>query len=197
MSGFSIQIDDRALQAALRDLQLRLADLRPAMAGIGQALVTATDLDFRAQQDPWGKAWTRLSASTLRRRRKGRGRGGDKILRDSGRLANSISYRAGKDSVAVGTNVVYAAIHQFGGTIARAARTGTVYFRHNKRTGTVGNKFVRRSRSNFAQDVNIGAHSISIPPRPFLPVRGGRVDLPQDTLDDVLDILRLYLSRNR
>ncbi len=196
MSGFSIEVNDRQVKAGLKALQSNLADLRPAMAGIGQTLVTATDLSFRGQKDPWGKAWTQLKAATLRARRKGKGKGGAKILRDTGRLANSINYRADKTSVRVGTNVVYAAIHQFGGTIDRAARTGTVYFRQNK-SGTVGSKFVKKAHSNFAQDTHIGAHRITIPARPFLPIRNGSVDLPPDTLDDILDVVRLHLRSGK
>ena len=196
MSGFSVQVDDAQVRAALAALSARMGDLSPAMRSIGQTLVAATDLAFRSQKDPWGQAWKPLAASTLRGRRKGKGSGSDKILRDTGRLQNSLNYRpgvtVGKDWVRFGTNVAYAAIHQFGGSIDVAARNATVYFRQNKRTGEVGNKFVKKGRSNFAQDVTIGAHKITIPARPFLPVRAGG-DLPADTRDDVLDILRRYL----
>ena len=39
------------------------------------------------------------------------------ILRRSGALARSIDYRASADSLVVGSGLVYAAIHQFGGVI--------------------------------------------------------------------------------
>jgi phage virion morphogenesis protein len=116
MSGFSIRVEESQVKAALSTLQGNLSDLTPAMKGIGQVLVTETDLAFRAQADPWGNAWAKLSEVTLQRRRKGKGKGSNKILRDTGRLANSINYRADAASVSVGTNVVYAAMHQFGGT---------------------------------------------------------------------------------
>ena len=117
MSGFSVQVDDAQVRAALATLSARMGDLSPAMRSIGQTLVAATDLAFRSQKDPWGQAWKPLAASTLRGRRKGKGSGSDKILRDTGRLSNSITYRAERASVQVGTNVIYAAIHQFGGSI--------------------------------------------------------------------------------
>jgi phage virion morphogenesis protein len=159
MSGFSIEVDDRQVKAALHNLRLDLADMRPAMAGIGQVLVTETDLAFRGQKDPWGQAWARLSEVTLKRRRQGNGKGSNKILRDTGRLANSINHHSDKTSVTVGTNVVYAAMHQFGGTKAQWPHLW-------------GN----------------------IPARPFLPIRNGRVDLPPDTLEDILDVVRHHLS---
>ena len=37
-----------------------------------------------------------------------------KILRDTGRLAGSVNYRASRDQVVVGSNVIYAATQQFG-----------------------------------------------------------------------------------
>ena len=74
----------------------------------------------------------------------------------------------GATAVLVGSNREYAAIHQFGGTIKHAARTATLHFRQNQRTGQVGNRFVRRSRSNFAQTANIGAYETQMIARPFL-----------------------------
>lgn len=165
MSGFSVTLDDRQVKAALHALRQDLMDLKPAMAGIGQVLVTETDLAFRAQKDPWGQAWARLSAVTLRRRRKGPRKGSDKILRDTGRLANSINYRADKTSVSVGSNVIYAAVHQFGAERGAFGRT-------------------RRGAP-----IPWG----KIPSRPFLPVRNNRVDLPPDTLEDILDVVRVHL----
>jgi phage virion morphogenesis protein len=55
-----------------------------------------------------------LAASTIAGRRKGRGRGGPKILIDRGRLLGSIQKKVTTDGVRVGTNVVYAARHHFG-----------------------------------------------------------------------------------
>lgn len=53
-------------------------------------------------------------------RRVGRGRSiraGRKILTDSGRLQKSIQYRSRGRRLVIGTNLKYAAIHQFGGVI--------------------------------------------------------------------------------
>ena len=192
--AFSVELDHAEVTAALGELQGRLASLRAPMAEIGQHLVTLADLSFRHERDPWGRAWQRLAASTLRRRRTGKGKGGAKILRDTGHLAKSITYRADDRSVTVGTNVVYAAIHQFGGEIQHAARTSTLYFRQRK-DGTVGNRFVRRGRSNFAQDVETRAHTVTMPRRAYLPIsEGGEVDLPADAVSDILDTLARHLQ---
>lgn len=185
MSGFSVTVDDSRVMAALHTLQGNLADLSPAMAGIGQVLVTETDLAFRSQKDPWGNAWAKLSAVTLARRRKGKGKGSNKILRDTGRLANSINYRADKASVSVGTNIVYAATHQFGAKMGEFGR----YSQLSRRSKYDPGDFRYHAGSKKGFPIPWG----DIPARPFLPIRGGRVDLSADAMDDILDVLRVHL----
>lgn len=62
--------------------------------------------------------------------------------------------------------VAVAAINEFGGTITIPERKATLYFKETN--GNVGNRFVKKDKSNFAQDVNIGETTINIPSRPFL-----------------------------
>jgi len=47
-------------------------------------------------------------------------------LRDTGRLAKSIAYEVRGDTVEVGTNLDYAAVHQTGGEVESQPLTGTV-----------------------------------------------------------------------
>jgi phage virion morphogenesis protein len=158
MSGaaFRVTVDDAALQGALAEMLARVRHPRDAFAASGQALVTHVDLNFRAQADPWGDPWAELSPVTLSRRRGSSAQ----ILRDTGRLANSLHARVNDTSVAVGTDVEYAAVHQYGHPL---------------------NRFFGRALA-------------PIPARPFLPIRGGRVDLPDDLRADLLDILGHYLQ---
>ncbi len=58
-----------------------------------------------------------------------------------------------------------AATHEFGGKIKIDERTQDLYFQ--EKNGMVGNRFVKKGRSNFAQTVTIPAHVVLIPPRPF------------------------------
>lgn len=60
-----------------------------------------------------------------------------------------------------------AVIHEFGGTIDVPERTQTLYFKQNK-DGSVKNKFTKKDRSDFAEDVTVKAHTIDIPARSFL-----------------------------
>lgn len=100
--------------------QLAKGDLSVVTAGIGEVLVSSTIQRFRAQAGPDGTPWAPLKRP--RRPRKGkaaRATGGVKILVDTARLQNSIHAELGDDSVEIntqkaGTDVVYAATHQYG-----------------------------------------------------------------------------------
>lgn len=119
MSGVSVNITDEGVREGLREARERIADLRPAMQEIGAAVQSETDLSFREQRDPWGNAWAALSDVTLSRRRGTSAQ----ILSDTRRLSNSVNVRASAESVEIGTNVVYAAVHQFGNPANRMYNT--------------------------------------------------------------------------
>ena len=110
MAGAAVRIDvkDEAVRAALARLRRRVKDLRPALDEIGESLETRTVRRFETQQGPDGVPW-KPSYRAVRQR--------GQTLRDTGRLRDSITHRVspGGDEVAIGTNVEYAAIHQFGG----------------------------------------------------------------------------------
>lgn len=114
MTGARIDVrfDSQAVEAALERLANRTTSARPAMADIGEYLQRAVDDRFRAERDPENRPWAPLQPSTLRRKRN------DKILTERGGpgLRGSIHYRADDDRLQQGTNKVYAAIHQFGGS---------------------------------------------------------------------------------
>lgn len=150
MSGTAISLDDAGFQDVLRRLVARTGDLTPAMRDIGQGLVLSTQHRFETETDPTGRPWRPLSAVTLLRRiasrvtrkvdgetkrfrtafdRKGNltGRAQKnlanlKILQVQGHLKNSIHRVAGRDQVEVGSNLVYARIHQFGGQAGRGRK---------------------------------------------------------------------------
>lgn len=107
----SIKFDDKEVLAALERLRLSLpltGDMTPAMKSFGRVLKTGAQLRFRQGKSPDGKPWEKSRRSS--------GEGGQ-TMSITRRLRNSITYRASHDSVEIGTNVAYAAIHQFGGII--------------------------------------------------------------------------------
>lgn len=164
--GIRITVDDSAVLAGLSRLEQR--DRSDAMHAIGAYLVTATQLRFEREQGPDGRSWQRLSPRTANKRIGKSRRGYDHILRVKNRLYSSVTYRAAPESLAVGTNVAYAAIQHEGGVIRQPARRQTIFQRYEPKSDTLDQGFVKRSRSNFARDVDVAAHEITIPSRPYL-----------------------------
>jgi phage virion morphogenesis protein len=110
MTGVSITIDDKELRDALG--RLGSLSLAAPMKSAGVHLVQSTQRRFEAGTTPEGVAWQPLSAATLARKK------GPGILREDGMaggLMGSITMRAGEDQVEIGSNKVYARIHQLGG----------------------------------------------------------------------------------
>lgn len=87
-------------------------DVEAPLKAAGAVMVGSVEQNFRAGGRP--QTWEGLADSTLRRRRRGRGRGGPRVLVDTARLKNSISYRLVQGGIEVGTNVIYARRHHFG-----------------------------------------------------------------------------------
>ena len=164
--GIRIVVDDAVVMSALSRLETR--DRSDAMHAIGAYLVTATQQRFEREQGPDGKPWQRLSPRTANKRIGKRRRGYNNILRLSLNLSGNINYDADGKQVAVGTNVPYAAIQHLGGVIKQPARRQTIHQRYDAKSDTLDQRFVKRSRSNFARDVDVAAHEITIPSRPYL-----------------------------
>jgi phage virion morphogenesis protein len=126
---------DRRFTEALS--RLRLLDLHDTLDQIGSRLVLGTERRFEGEVGPDGKSWKKSR----------RAEEGGRTLTDTARLVQSITHKVAGKSVMVGTNLIYAAIHQFGGTI-------------RPRRG----KYLRfRSGGRYAQK-----QSVTLPARPFL-----------------------------
>lgn len=80
---------------------------------IGEALLQSTDARFDKQQAPDGTPWQPLSPKYAAYKRK---RGyGKKILKMRGHLRDTLTMQATDASVSIGSNRIYAAMHQYGG----------------------------------------------------------------------------------
>lgn len=143
MSGALIEvtINDAEVQRAFTRLVSVMENTTPVMSVIGTALVASTHRRFISQTDPDGAAWATLDPEYAAAKRNAR------ILTESGRLRDSINSEAGPDQVRVGTNTIYAAVHQFGGTIKPVSSSHLVF--------RLGNRLVM-------------ADSVTLPARPFL-----------------------------
>jgi phage virion morphogenesis protein len=110
VSGVAIEIglQDVLALAALDRLADKGRALGPLMDRIGLYLQGETRQRFEDQHGPDGTPWQPSQRAIEQ---------SGQTLVDSARLRDSITHVAGSDSVEVGTNVLYAAIHQFGGRI--------------------------------------------------------------------------------
>lgn len=143
MTGVSLEVEisDKAVQQAFTRLITVMGDTTPIMSAIGSGLVGSTHRRFVSQKSPDGVAWEKLNPEYKKTKRNSR------ILTESGRLRDSISHRAGRDQVTVGTNAVYAAVHQLGATIKPKSASHLVF--------------------RLASGIVL-AKSVTIPARPYL-----------------------------
>ncbi|SDA39153.1 phage virion morphogenesis protein [Mesorhizobium qingshengii] len=162
--GIQLRLVDQAVLATLDRIEHLAAKPGAIMSAIAAYLVTATQRHFERETGPNGK-WQKLSPRTAAKR-SGRGtRGYGHMLRVTNRLYSSITGEATDTEAAVGTNLLYAAIQQLGGEANIPAREQDLHFGKTNR----GRRFVKASRKRKETvRVSIGAHSISIPARPYL-----------------------------
>jgi phage gpG-like protein len=149
----TFDFDIAAVQAALNQYA-RQERVSAALAALGRILVNRIRLGFRASTDPYGLPWL---APILRK--------GQPLL-DTGRLRASISSQVQGKEVVVGTNLIYAPIHQFGGVIvAKKAKYLAI---------PVGGSAAGEKPTGW-----ISKKSVYIPRRRFMPLNdAGQVELP-------------------
>ena len=170
-----------ATQTALKKLKAALADRRPMLNDIGHALTKSVQDRFVAMQSPDGAPWKPLHPRTIRQKRNK-----NKILTERGLLRGSIHYELNGDTLEVGTDRKYGAIHQFGGVVKIPARTQTV------KIGTKGKNKGRfmKAKSKAAHAIErtftIPAHDVTIPARPFL-------GLSSDDKEEIVEIVHKHL----
>ena len=178
MENASLTIHDLAVQTALAKSSQIFTNTQPLHDAIGGELLKRVLLGFRNSQTPYGVPWAPL-----------KNRNGKPLI-DTRRLERSISYESNADSISIGTNVIYAAVQNFGYTFNRAARSQHAYFKQGK-DGTIGNRFVKKHHSNFAQRVTIGEHKVTIPARQFFPDS----TLPPDWQRAVLNVIQRHINQ--
>lgn len=134
MGGVSLDIiiDDGAVQDALSRLARNAGDVRPVLIDMSEYMLREIEGRFRDEKDPDGNKWKELSFATLYgsfRGRKTKKSGGHlaafrkyqarrKILTRKGHLRASMVYQISGGTARVGTNKVYAAVHQFGASFS-------------------------------------------------------------------------------
>ncbi len=187
-AGIDLEIKHEDVRDLLERFLSRFANLRPATALIGQNVTESVQRNFEEHRSPEGEPWEELSPK-YRRWKVRKGHNAENILILDNHLARSVHPEPTGDDVRIGTDMIYGRIHQLGGTIERKASTRTLYFKIDKKTGKVGDRFVKKARSDFAQDVEVKEHAIEIPARPYLGVRAE--DWPK-----IVEALLNYLLEN-
>lgn len=130
-----VHVDIREVLQAIEATLGAIRDQTPMWEDIGFEVLNSVQRNFDAEGRP--EKWQALARSTLLRkvggvRKASTKRGhwtakakktlhGNKILTDTAQLRNSIAAEADAAGVTVGTNMVYGAIHQFGGRAGRGS----------------------------------------------------------------------------
>lgn len=134
-------------------LNLQQLDKQAMVQEMAEALVSSSQYRFQTETAPDGSQWTPSARAEAE---------GGRTLTDKGHMRDSITYNMLGETVAeIGSNMIYAAIHQFGGTI-KPVNGSALKFK------IPGVGFVT-------------VKSVSIPQRPYL----GMSDSDQATLADI------------
>lgn len=137
-----VEFQDGALKRQLQEIGRRAEDLTPLMDMIGPRLRDAARNRIASTNvGPDGVPWpVSFRAKTE----------GGKTLLDTTDLSESLTWRASAREVEIGSNLIYAAIHQFGGDIVPVS-AGALTFR-------------------LANGQMVTCGKVTIPARPYLGV---------------------------
>ncbi len=114
MVALTFTLEDKGLGPSLERALALTDDLTPLMERIGAVLETSVNERFLTGTGPDGEAWTPSHRAR---------QAGGATLVDSARLRDSIVTEARPREVEIGTNVPYAATHQFGALIEPIDKT--------------------------------------------------------------------------
>lgn len=174
----NIEVHNQAVRAALDALAERVGKLQPLLIEVGAAIMARADARFTAQAGPGGQAWK------PKKHKDGR----PTLVGETGDLRRQIVMGVAGNRLEVSATAPYAAIHQFGGKIDRAAKQVTVRHRTDAKGELLRSEIIKNAAGQargliFARGGKDGhkrvlertfeakAHSITIPARPFMPVR--------------------------
>lgn len=183
--SINIKVDAGRFDLQLRQLFGKLKGLRRIHDAIGSALSERVRLGFKTSTGPYGR-WASLSPATIRRRRNK----SNQPLLDTGRLRNSITHEATPTSVRIGTNVEYAAYHQFG-TQGLKSATSRVQPIDKRGRFKSRDKAGRDKKVTQVRFLNFQVGASAIPRRAFLPDEGLPAQWQQE---DVVETVEAFLA---
>ena len=122
-TGLEIRIDSRGIERInqrISELAAGLTDFQPLLEGIGVEVESQTRRRISEEKEgPDGEPWQPWSEAYGETRH-----GGHSLLEGEGEMLDSIQYLVESDRVEIGTNLIYGAIHQFGGDEVRHSDSG-------------------------------------------------------------------------
>lgn len=155
MSGVVVEVHSVGLDEALTRIEA-LADIEtyPLMERVGRLIQERTRKRIsQDKESPEGTPWKPNASRT-------------RTLERSGQLYNSIDYLTTSDTAIVGSGLVYARIHQLGGTIKPNTAAALAF---------------------MAEGQLVFASSVNIPARPYL-------GLSADDEQEVIHVTEIFLS---
>ena len=159
---FKFSLKDMGAGQAVQQLAYRIEHPQQMLQEVGVYLMSSIQRNFQEGGRPirWKPSRRAIDQS-------------GQTLRDTGRLANSITMRVAEKSLKIGTNVKYAAIHHFGGNINKTIHV-SAHGRYLRQQG--GYKVGGKGRTYYPY-VQVSAHSrhmkLIIPARPYLMIQDG------------------------
>jgi phage virion morphogenesis protein len=143
-----IKVDDKEIQQVLKKLISKTENLCPLMKNIAGIMLDSVEENFEKEGRP--DKWQGLAKTTIKQRTK-KGYWPGRILQVRGELAASITSKYDENSSVVGTNKVYAAIHQFGGEAGRNKKV-EIPARPYLKLGEKEKVEILKETQNFLQD---------------------------------------------
>ena len=140
MTAFDVTIRDAAAQAVLDQLAQRATNLRPALLEIGEDILAITKGAFATSTSPWGERWApnteatilahlaKFSGSYSKRTGRITAAGSRRtinkkpLIGETRSLSTTIYSRVDGNTLTVGSPMLYAAIHQFGGPAGKGKK---------------------------------------------------------------------------
>lgn len=114
MVAIVVEIDSKEALDALRQASKQIGNTRLLMENLGEALLNTTLERMDNEEAPDGQKWQRLNSAYASSKRS------NKILQEQGMasgLKGSLHYAISGNELRLGSDKIYAAIHQFGGEI--------------------------------------------------------------------------------
>lgn len=162
MAYVQVQIDSKELESVLNVAAKKISNHTALLKNIGEALLNVTLERMDREESPDGTRWQELNPGYKKQKRS------DKMLQEQGTasgLKGSLSYQVSGDTLELGSNKIYAAIHQYGGTIEPVSAK-KLYFK-------MGNRLV-------------AANKVTIPARPYLGIGSHEERAINDVVQDFL-----------